>query len=56
VYRALPPGGKKEECIWTGPVLRPSAVLCDRLGGFVKIRDDDGDHAGRDGLAGELPF
>ena len=32
----------KRECIWTGPVLRPSAVLCARLGGFVKIRDGDG--------------
>jgi predicted ATPase len=32
----------KRECIWTGPVLRPSAVLCDRLGGFVKLRDNDG--------------
>ena len=32
----------KRECIWAGPVLRNSAVLCDRLGGFVKIRDDDG--------------
>jgi predicted ATPase len=32
----------KRESVWTGPVLRPSAVLCDRLGGFVKVRDDDG--------------
>jgi predicted ATPase len=32
----------KRESIWHGPVLRPSAVLCDRLGGFVKIRDDAG--------------
>ena len=31
----------KRKCIWTEPVLRPAAVLCDRLGGFVKIRDDD---------------
>ena len=23
-------------------MLRPSAVLCDRLGGFVRVRDDDG--------------
>jgi predicted ATPase len=30
----------KRESIWTGPLLRPSALLCDRLGGFVKIRDD----------------
>ena len=33
----------KRECVWTGPLLRPSAVLCDRLGGYVKVRDDDGD-------------
>ena len=33
----------KRECVWTGPVLRPSAVLCDRLDGYVRIRDDDGD-------------
>ena len=32
----------RRECIWAGPALRPSAVLCDRLGGFVKIRGDDG--------------
>jgi predicted ATPase len=32
----------KRECVWAGPQLRPSAVLCDRLGGFVKIRDRDG--------------
>jgi predicted ATPase len=29
----------KRESVWVGPVLRPSAVLCDRLGGFVRIRD-----------------
>jgi predicted ATPase len=33
----------KRESIWHGPVLRPSAVLCDRLGGFVRIRDEAGD-------------
>jgi predicted ATPase len=32
----------KRECIWAGPVLRPSAVLCDRPGSFVKIRDEEG--------------
>jgi predicted ATPase len=32
----------KRESVWTGPVLRPAAVLCDRLGGFVRIRDDAG--------------
>ena len=33
----------KRESVWTGPVLRPSAMLCDRLGGFVRVRDDAGD-------------
>ena len=33
----------KRECIWGGPVLRPSTLLCDRLGGFVRVRSDDGD-------------
>lgn len=33
----------KRECVWTGPVLRPAAVLCDRLGGFVRVRDYSGD-------------
>jgi predicted ATPase len=32
----------KRESVWTGPVLRPAAVLCDRLGGFVRVRDDAG--------------
>jgi predicted ATPase len=32
----------KRESIWAGPVLRPATVLCDRIGGFVKIRDDNG--------------
>jgi predicted ATPase len=32
----------KRESVWNGPVLRPSAVLCDRHGGFVRVRDDDG--------------
>jgi predicted ATPase len=32
----------KRESIWNGPVLRPASVLCDRIGGFVKIRDDNG--------------
>jgi predicted ATPase len=30
----------KHESIWNGPLLRPSAVLCDRSNGIVKIRDD----------------
>jgi predicted ATPase len=33
----------KRESVWTGPLLRPAAVLCDRLGGYVRVRDDDGD-------------
>jgi predicted ATPase len=32
----------KREAVWTGPVLRPAAVLCDRLGSFVRIRDEAG--------------
>jgi predicted ATPase len=32
----------KRETVWAGPQLRPSAVLCDRLGEFVKIRGRDG--------------
>ena len=33
----------KRESVWTGPLPRPSAVLCDRLGGFVRVRADSGD-------------
>jgi len=32
----------KRESVWTGPLLRPAAVLCDRLSGHVRIRADDG--------------
>jgi predicted ATPase len=32
----------KRECTWSGPVLRPAAMLTDRRGGVVRIRDDDG--------------
>jgi predicted ATPase len=32
----------KLECTWSGPVLRPAAMLTDRRGGIVRIRDDDG--------------
>jgi len=32
----------KRECIWNGPVLRPSAVLCDRHNTVVRVRNDDG--------------
>jgi len=30
----------KRKSIWHGAVLRPAGVLCERIGGFVKIRDD----------------
>jgi predicted ATPase len=32
----------KRECTWSGPVLRPAAMLTDRRGGVVRVRDDDG--------------
>jgi predicted ATPase len=32
----------KRESIWAGPIYRPSAVLSDRIGGFVRIREDGG--------------
>jgi predicted ATPase len=32
----------KRESVWTGPLLRPSAVLCDRLGSMVRVRQEDG--------------
>jgi predicted ATPase len=32
----------KRECIWSGPVLRPAALLCDRHNGIVRLREDDG--------------
>jgi predicted ATPase len=32
----------KRECVWGGPVLRPSALLCDRHNGIVRLRGDDG--------------
>jgi predicted ATPase len=47
----LPPPGNeafghdphiKRECVWSGPVLRPSAVLVDRRGAFVKAREEKG--------------
>ena len=28
----------KRECVWRGPVLRPSALLCDRHNGIVRLR------------------
>ena len=33
----------KRECLWNGPVLRPSALLVDRRGGLVKSRASNGD-------------
>ena len=32
----------KRECIWNGPVLRPSSLLVDRRGPLVKARSDGG--------------
>ena len=32
----------KREAVWHGPVLRPAALLCDRKGGRVRLRDEDG--------------
>lgn len=32
----------KRECIWSGPVLRPSALLVDRQGAAIRMRDDAG--------------
>lgn len=32
----------KRECVWHGPVLRPSALLADRSGTRVRIRDESG--------------
>ncbi|MBV8603357.1 MAG: AAA family ATPase [Pelomonas sp.] len=32
----------KRECIWAGPMLRPSALLVDRAGGGVRIRNEAG--------------
>jgi predicted ATPase len=33
----------KRECIWSGPVLRPSALLVDRRGPTIHTRDADGE-------------
>ena len=50
----LPPQGKdspsafrldpeiKRECIWHGPVLRPSTTLVDRHGPVIRVRDGEG--------------
>jgi predicted ATPase len=33
----------KRECIWSGPLLRPSAMLVDRHGATLRTRDDSGE-------------
>jgi predicted ATPase len=33
----------KRECIWTGPKLRPSALVADRRVGLVKLRSPEGE-------------
>jgi predicted ATPase len=32
----------KRECVWNGPVLRPSSLLVDRRGSLVRVRGKDG--------------
>jgi predicted ATPase len=32
----------KRESIWSGPALRPAALLCDRNNGVARIREEDG--------------
>lgn len=32
----------KRECIWSGPILRSSALLADRQGASVRLRQEDG--------------
>src|SRR5438093_10610444 len=45
-----PPSGEfahdpeiKRECIWSGPILRPAALLVDRHGALVKARAEKGE-------------
>jgi len=33
----------KRECIWNGPLLRPSALLVDREGASIRTRDESGE-------------
>jgi predicted ATPase len=33
----------KRECIWSGPMLRPAALLVDRQGPSIRTRDEQGD-------------
>ena len=35
----------KRECVWTGPALRPAALLADRAGPVVRTRDESGSWA-----------
>jgi predicted ATPase len=35
----------KRECVWSGPVLRPAALLVDRRGPLVRTRAEDGEWA-----------
>jgi predicted ATPase len=36
----------KRECLWSGPVLRPAALLADRAGPVVRTRDETGAWSG----------
>ncbi|RQN36590.1 AAA family ATPase [Paraburkholderia tropica] len=38
----------KRECIWSGPILRPSALLVDRQGPMIRIRGEGGGRGGSD--------
>ncbi len=42
----------KRECVWRGPVLRPSALLCDRHNGIVRLRGPGGGWALPDPISG----
>jgi len=42
----------KRECVWRGPVLRPSALLCDRHNGIVRLRSGDGGWAAPEPISG----
>ncbi|RQH07587.1 AAA family ATPase [Paraburkholderia dinghuensis] len=33
----------KRECIWSGPILRPSALLVDRQGPMIRVRAESGE-------------
>ncbi|WP_233863305.1 AAA family ATPase [Paraburkholderia adhaesiva] len=33
----------KRECIWSGPILRPSALLVDRQGPMIRVRGESGE-------------